>query len=100
MAEKSTLPHSDYVSDDPEQDWENFEDNMRHILAVKPPNKDPMTQGDLIEEREKVVRDNPGLEQSYKEFQASYAKFREVEKQFKGKDNQANAQRLGMRFRI
>ncbi len=99
MTEKSTLPQGDYVSDNPEKNWEEFEDNMRQILAVKPPNKNPMSQSDLVEGREKVARDNPGLEQSYKEFQASYAKFREVEKQFKGKDNQATTQRLGMRFR-
>jgi hypothetical protein len=34
MAEKTALPQVNYISDNPEQDWDRFQDAMKHILAV------------------------------------------------------------------
>lgn len=34
MAEKVAIPQVNYVSDNPEQDWENFQNAMRHTLKV------------------------------------------------------------------
>ena len=34
MAEKATLPQANYVSDNPEQDWDRFQDVMKHILNI------------------------------------------------------------------
>lgn len=34
MAEKTALPQINYLSDNPEQDWERFQGAMKHILTV------------------------------------------------------------------
>lgn len=34
MAERTALPQVNYISNNPEGDWENFQDAMRHILTV------------------------------------------------------------------
>jgi hypothetical protein len=51
---------------------------------------------DIISARDELEEANPGLKQSYREFLTSFAKFREMENQFKGKGPQsAPARRKG-----
>jgi hypothetical protein len=41
MAEKTALPQVNYVSDNPEQDWERFQDAMKRILKTPKDLKTP-----------------------------------------------------------
>lgn len=49
MAEKTALPQVNYISDNPEQDWDRFQDAMKHILTVpKGPQCDDENQNKTI----------------------------------------------------
>ncbi len=53
MAEKTTLPQVNYVSDNPEQDWERFQGAMKHILtASKDAKNDTATKTRLCKPQE------------------------------------------------